>query len=46
MGALQDDLEQTLGCRVDLLSRRAVETSRNILRRRSILANPVTIYAR
>jgi predicted nucleotidyltransferase len=46
MGALQDDLEQKLGCRVDLLSRRAVEKSRNIFRRRAILGNPVTIYAR
>lgn len=46
MGALQDELEQELGCRVDLLSRRAVEKSRNPYRRRSILANPVTVYAR
>lgn len=46
MGALQDELEQQLGCRVDLLSRRAVEKSRNAYRRRSILARPVTLYAR
>lgn len=46
MGALQDELEQRLGRRVDLLSRRAVEKSRNVYRRRSILTGPVTIYAR
>ena len=46
MGALQDALEQQLGCRVDLLSRRAVEKSRNIFRRRAILAGPVALYAR
>ena len=46
MGALQDELEQQLGCRVDLLSRRAVEKSRNLFRRRSILAHPVAVYAR
>jgi len=46
MGALKEDLEDRLGCRVDLLSRRAVEQSRNPYRRRAILANPVTLYAR
>ena len=46
MGALQDELEQSLGRKVDLLSRRAVEKSRNVYRRRSILARPVTLYAR
>lgn len=46
MGALQDELEQRLGRKVDLLSRRAVEKSRNAYRRRSILARPVTLYAR
>ncbi len=46
MGALQDELEQRLGRKVDLLSRRAVEKSRNVYRRRSILARPVTLYAR
>lgn len=43
MGALKEELEEHLGCRVDLLSRRAVERSRNPLRRRSILAEPITI---
>jgi len=46
MGALKEDLEEKLGRRVDLLSRRAVEQSRNPYRRRAILANPVTLYAR
>ena len=46
MGSLKEDLEERLGCRVDLLSRRAVEKSRNAIRRRAILANPLTIYAR
>lgn len=46
MGALQDALQERLGCRVDLLSRSAVERSRNPYRRRSILARPVTLYAR
>lgn len=45
MGGLKEDLEQELGHRVDLLSRAAVERSRNPFRRRSILAAPVTVYA-
>lgn len=46
MGALQDELQLRLGCRVDLVSRRAVEQSRNPYRRRAILAHPVLLYAR
>jgi predicted nucleotidyltransferase len=46
MGSLQLALEQQLGCRVDLLSRRAVEKSKNLYRRRAILAGPVALYAR
>jgi predicted nucleotidyltransferase len=46
MGALQEALERELGRRVDLLSRRAVEKSKNPFRRRSILAHPVALYAR
>lgn len=46
MGALQDDLQQQLGLRVDLVSRRAVERSRNPYRRRAMLHQPVTLYAR
>jgi predicted nucleotidyltransferase len=46
MGALKEDLEQHLGRPVDLVSRIAVERSRNPYRRRAILAAPVTVYAR
>ena len=46
MGSLKEELNERLGCRVDLLSRRAVEQSRNPIRRRAILADPLTIYAR
>ena len=46
MGGLKEELEQRLGCSVDLVSRAAVERSRNPYRRRSILAAPVTVYAR
>jgi predicted nucleotidyltransferase len=45
MGGLKEDLEERLGRPVDLLSRTAVEHSRNPFRRRSILACPVTVYA-
>lgn len=44
MGALHEDLEEKLGRPVDLLSRRAVERSRNPYRRQAILAHPVTVY--
>ena len=37
MGALQLALEQQLGCRVDLLSRPAVEQSKNLFRRRAMV---------
>ena len=46
MGGLQEELERKLGCTVDLVSRAAVERSRNPDRRRSILAAPVSVYAR
>ena len=46
MGDLKEELEQRLGCPVDLVSRGAVEKSRNPIRRRAILSNRVTIYAR
>ena len=45
MGGLKEDLEERLGRPVDLLSRTAVEHSRNPYRRRSILSSPVTVYA-
>jgi uncharacterized protein len=44
MGALREDLESALGCPVDLLSRQAVERSRNPYRRSGILESPVTVY--
>ncbi|MGB8354400.1 MAG: nucleotidyltransferase domain-containing protein [Chthoniobacteraceae bacterium] len=46
MGALKEDLEEKLGCHVDLVSRKAIEKSANPYRRKSILANPLTVYAR
>ena len=46
MGALQQDLEERLGRRVDLVSRAAVERSSNPYKRRSILSAPITLYAR
>lgn len=46
MGALKEDLEGRLGCSVDLVSRAAVNRSRNPYRRRSILAAPITVYDR
>jgi len=46
MGALKEDLEDRLGCRVDLVSRRAVERSRNPIRRNAILSHTIPIYVR
>ena len=46
MGALKEDLEDRLGCGVDLVSRRAVEQSRNPIRRAAILSDPIPVYAR
>ncbi len=46
MGALKEDLQDRLGCSVDLVSRAAVEKSHNPYRRRSILASPTLVYAR
>lgn len=46
MGALKEDLEERLGCRVDLVSRRAVERSRNPIRRAAILKHPIPVYVR
>jgi uncharacterized protein len=46
MGDLKEELEERLGCPVDLVSRGAVEKSRNPIRRRTILADAITIYAR
>lgn len=46
MGGIKEELEEHLRCSVDLVSRAAVERSRNPFRRQSILAAPVTVYAR
>jgi len=46
MGALKEDLEESLGCSVDLISRKAVEKTTNSFRRNAMLASPITIYAR
>jgi predicted nucleotidyltransferase len=46
MAGLKEELELRLGCSVDLVSRVAIERSRNPYRKRSILASPVTVYAR
>jgi len=45
MGALKEDFEERLGCRVDVVSRRAVERNRNLIRRRAILRHPVPLFS-
>lgn len=42
---LQQELENVLGCRVDLLTRRSVERDQNSIRRRAILESTQEIYA-
>ena len=42
---LQKELENLLGCQVDLLTRRSVEQDRNSIRRRSILASTCEVYS-
>ncbi len=43
--ALEEDLSRLLGRKVDLVSRQAVEESRNWIRRRSILESAQLLYA-
>jgi predicted nucleotidyltransferase len=43
--SIQDELEDLLGCRIDLLTRRSVERSDNPIRRQSILESAMDIYA-
>jgi predicted nucleotidyltransferase len=43
--AMQDELEQLLGCSVDLLTRRSVERSDNPIRQRAILESAREVYA-
>ncbi len=42
---MQDELEIIFGRKVDLLSRRGVERSRNYLRRQAILESAEVVYA-
>jgi predicted nucleotidyltransferase len=42
---LNKELEDILGCKVDLLTRRSVEQDKNRIRRRSILESTREIYA-
>ena len=42
---MQEELSQVLGRKVDLVTRRAVETSRNYIRRRAILGSAQVVYA-
>lgn len=46
MGAIREDLAEQLGVDIDIVSRKAVERSRNVIRRESILAHTVPLYAR
>jgi uncharacterized protein len=41
---MERELSGLLGRRVDLVSRRAIESSGNLMRRNSILANAVPVY--
>jgi len=43
--SMQDELEEILGCSVDLLTRRSVEQSDNPIRQRSILESAREVYA-
>nr|VFK39001.1 MAG: hypothetical protein BECKSD772F_GA0070984_103114 [Candidatus Kentron sp. SD]VFK43841.1 MAG: hypothetical protein BECKSD772E_GA0070983_103014 [Candidatus Kentron sp. SD]VFK78533.1 MAG: hypothetical protein BECKSD772D_GA0070982_101715 [Candidatus Kentron sp. SD] len=45
MVRMQEELRQVFGRRVDLVSRRGIEHSRNYLRKREILASAEVIYA-
>jgi predicted nucleotidyltransferase len=44
--AMQDELQEILGRKVDLLTRHSIEASRNPYRRRSILDSARVIYAK
>ena len=43
---MQEELEKLLNRKVDLVSKRGIETSRNYLRRKSILESTQVIYAK
>lgn len=46
LGVIREDLVEKLGVEVDILSRKAVERSRNGIRRQSLLSHTVPVYAR
>jgi predicted nucleotidyltransferase len=46
LGAIREDLAEQLGVDIDIVSRKAVERSRNAIRRESILSHTVPLYAR
>jgi uncharacterized protein len=41
---IQDELQAIFGRKVDLISRKGIEASRNYLRKREILSTAITIY--
>ncbi len=45
VGRMEEELSETFGREVDLLSWRGVESSRNYIRRKAILGSAETIYA-
>jgi len=44
MVQMQEELERLFGRKVDLVSRRGIETSRNYIRRRAILESAEVVY--
>jgi hypothetical protein len=42
---MQDELQAIFNCKVDLINRRAIERSRNPIRRKAILTSAEVIYA-
>jgi hypothetical protein len=44
MVQMQEELERLFGHKVDLVSRRGIETSRNYIRRRAILESAEVVY--
>ena len=44
MARMQEELERLFGRKVDLVSRRGIETSRNYIRRRAILESAEVVY--
>ena len=43
---MKAELEQLLNCKVDLISKRGIQASRNLLRRKAILESAQMIYAK